>query len=171
PRRTTPRPAVQCRASSTPRLRWTHRSRPERMAMPTFAKLNLKDQTEIVVLNAPASFESELKALKDVSVRRDAKGGDIDFSLAFVTTQKEVDSLGPQVAKKAKGDAVVWFAYPKGSSKKYTSQINRDNGWAVLGKAGFEPVRMVAIDEDWSAVRFRRVEFIKTMTRPAEARL
>ena len=141
------------------------------MPMPTFAKLNLKDQTEIIVLNAPASFEPELKALKDVTVRRDAKGGVIDFSLAFVTTQKEVDSLGPQVAKKAKGDAVVWFAYPKGSSKKYTSQINRDNGWAVMGKAGFEPVRMVAIDEDWSAVRFRRVEFIKTMTRPAEARL
>jgi hypothetical protein len=75
------------------------------------------------------------------------------------------------VAKKAKGDAVVWFAYPKGSSKKYKSQINRDNGWAVMGKAGFEPVRMVAIDEDWSALRFRRVEFIKTMNRPEEVRL
>ena len=97
--------------------------------MPTFAKLNLKDQTEIVVLNAPASFEPELKALKGVTIRRDAKGGDIDFSLAFVMTQKEVDALGPQVAKKAKGDAVVWFAYPKGSSKKYKSQINRDSGW------------------------------------------
>jgi hypothetical protein len=24
---------------------------------------------------------------------------------------------------------------------------------------------MVAIDEDWSALRFRRVEFIRTMTR------
>ena len=141
------------------------------MAMPTFAKLNLKDQSEIVVLNAPASFEPELKALKGVTVRRDAKGGDIDVSLAFVTTQREVDTLGPQVAKKAKGDAVVWFAYPKGSSKKYKSQINRDSGWAVMGKAGFEPVRMVAIDEDWSAVRFRRVEFIKTMKRPDEVRL
>ena len=141
------------------------------MAMPTFAKLNLKDQTEIVVLNAPASFESELKSLKGVTVRRDAKGGDIDFSLAFVMTQKEVDTVGPQVAKNAKGDAVVWFAYPKGSSKKYKSQINRDSGWAVMGKAGFEPVRMIAIDEDWSAVRFRRVEFIKTMNRPEEARL
>ena len=139
--------------------------------MPTFAKLNLKDQAEIVVLNAPASFEPELKSLKGVTVRRDAKGGDIDFSLAFVTTQKEVDTIGPQVAKKAKGDAVIWFAYPKGSSKKYTSQINRDNGWQVMGKAGFEPVRMVAIDEDWSAVRFRRVEFIKTMNRPEEVRL
>jgi hypothetical protein len=140
------------------------------VAMPTFAKLNLKDQTEIVVLNAPASFEPELKTLKGITVRRDAKG-DIDFSLAFVMTQKEVDTLGPQVAKKAKGDAVVWFAYPKGSSKKYTSEIDRDSGWAVMGKAGFEPVRMVAIDEDWSAVRFRRVEFIKTMNRPEEVRL
>ena len=126
---------------------------------------------EIIVLNVLVSFELELKVLKDVMVRCDAKGGVIDFSLAFVTTQKEVDTLGPQVAKKAKGDAVVWFAYPKGSSKKYTSQINRDNGWAVMGKAGFEPVRMVAIDEDWSALRFRRVEFIKTMNRPEDVRL
>ena len=141
------------------------------MPMPTFAKLNLKDQIEIVVLNAPASFEPELKSLKGVTIRRDAKGGDIDFSLAFVMTQKEVDTLGPQVAKKAKGDAVVWFAYPKGTSKKYKSEINRDEGWRVMGKAGFEPVRMVAIDEDWSAVRFRRVEFIKTMNRPEEVRL
>jgi len=141
------------------------------MPMATFAKLNLKDQAEIVVLNAPASFEPELKSLKGVTVRRDAKGGDIGFSLAFVMTQKEVDTLGPQVANKAKGDAIVWFAYPKGSSKKYKSQINRDNGWAVMGTAGFEPVRMVAIDEDWSALRFRRVEFIKTMNRPEEVRL
>ncbi len=43
--------------------------------------------------------------------------------------------------------------------------INRDSGWKVLGDAGFEPVRMVAIDDDFSAVRFRRVEFIKTLTR------
>ena len=141
------------------------------MPMATFAKLNLKDQAEIVVLNAPASFEPELKSLKGVSVRRDAKGGDIGFSLAFVMTQKEVDTLAPQVARQAKGDAIVWFAYPKGSSKRYKSQINRDNGWAVMGDAGFEPVRMVAIDEDWSAVRFRRVEFIKTMNRPEDVRL
>jgi len=141
------------------------------MPMATFEKLNLKDQAEIVVLNAPASFEPELKSLKGVTVRRDAKGGDIGFSLAFVMTQKEVDTLVPQVAKRAKGDAIVWFAYPKGSSKKYKSQINRDNGWAVMGTEGFEPVRMVAIDEDWSALRFRRVEFIKTMNRPEDVRL
>ena len=141
------------------------------MAMTTFAKLNLKDQEEIVVLNAPASFEPELKTLSGVTIRRDLKGTDLSFALAFVITQKDVDSLGAQVGKKAKGDALVWFAYPKGSSKQYTSQIHRDSGWAVMGTAGFEPVRMVAIDEDWSAIRFRRVEFIKTMKRPDAVRL
>jgi len=65
----------------------------------------------------------------------------------------------------------VWFAYPKGTSKKCKSQIDRDTGWNMLGHKGFEPVRMVAIDEDWSAKRFRRAGLIKNMTRPKEYRL
>jgi hypothetical protein len=137
-----------------------------------FGKLNLKEQKQILVLNSPGSFEPELKSLRGVTVQRDLKNaGEIEFSLAFVIKQSEVDTLGKAIAKKAEGDAVVWFAYPKGSSKKYKSEINRDSGWKVLGDAGFEPVRMVAIDEDWSAVRFRRVDFIKTLTRGKEHRM
>jgi len=138
----------------------------------TFEKLNLKNHTAILVLNAPASFEPELAALHGVTVLRDLKDLDaIDFSLAFVTTQQQVDTLAKAIAKRAKGDAAVWFAYPKGTSKRYKSEINRDTGWQVLGRAGFEPVRAAAIDEDWSAIRFRRVEFIKTLTRAKEHRM
>jgi hypothetical protein len=137
-----------------------------------FDKLNLKEQTQIVVLNSPESFEPQLKTLRGVMIQRDLKSaGEIEFSLAFVTKQKEVDALGKAIAQKVKGDAVVWLAYPKGSSRKYKSEINRNAGWQVLGDCGFEPVRMVAIDEDWSAVRFRRVEFIKTLTRGREHRM
>ena len=133
-----------------------------------FKKLNLKAQTEIAVVNAPASFEPEIAALRGVAVRRSLAGAEVAFSLAFVTKQPEVDALAKSVAKRTVGDAVVWFAYPKQSSKKYKSEIDRDHGWAALGAAGFEPVRMVAIDADWSAKRFRRVGFIKTLSRPAE---
>ena len=130
-----------------------------------FDKLNLKNQTEILVLNAPESFEPELASL-DVAIQRDAQAvKEIAFSLAFVTKQKEVDAIAKTIARKAQGDAVVWFAYPKGTSKKYKCDFNRDTGWSALGAAGFEGVRMVAIDEDWSALRFRRVEFIQSMTR------
>jgi hypothetical protein len=137
-----------------------------------FAKLNLKDHQQIVVLDPPGSFEGELAALKGVEIIRDLKKAkQVRFSLAFVTTPQQVDTLAPVIARKAEGDATVWFAYPKGSSKRYKSQIDRDNGWSLLGREGFEPVRMVAIDEDWSAIRFRRAEFIKNMTRAKEHRL
>ena len=131
-----------------------------------FEKLQLKDQKEIVVLNAPKSFEPELGRLKGVTVRRDLEGvKEVEFAIAFVLTQSELDAAVKAIVARTKGDAVVWFAYPKGSSKRYTSTINRDTGWDSLGTAGFEGVRMVAIDEDWSAVRFRRAEFIKSMKR------
>jgi len=86
-------------------------------------------------------------------------------SLAFVTQQKEIDTLAKTIARKATGDAVVWLTYPKGTSKRFKSAINMYTSWTPLGEAAFESVRRVAIDEDWSAKRFRRVEFIKSMTR------
>jgi hypothetical protein len=133
---------------------------------PLFTKLNLKDHPNILILNAPSSFEAELAGLEDVAVLRTIKDAkELGFALAFVTKQKHVDTISKAVAKKSIGDAVIWFAYPKGASKKYTCEFNRDTGWSVLGELGFEPVRQVAIDEDWSALRFRRVEFIKTMKR------
>ena len=139
------------------------------MASDVFKKLNLKDQREVVIVNAPESFEGELKKLEGVKVRRELPAkGTAAFVLSFVTKQRDVDTLARAVGTRTEGDAVVWFAYPKQSSRRYTSEINRDDGWKALGKAGFEPVRSVAIDEDWSASRFRRVEFIKTMTRGAE---
>jgi hypothetical protein len=135
------------------------------MTSSVFAKLNLKDHKEIVVLNAPDSFKSELGKLAGVTVRTKLSTQPVSFVLAFVMRQADVDTIAKSIARLAEGDAIVWFAYPKGSSKRYTSDINRDSGWKVLGAHGFEGVRMVAIDEDWSAIRFRRVEFIKAMNR------
>jgi hypothetical protein len=131
-----------------------------------FSKLNLKSQTEIVVLNSPESFEPELTALSGVAVLRELEPtGNTTFLLAFVTKQEEVDEIATIAVAKTQGDTLIWLAYPKGSSKNYKCEFNRDDGWAMLGNLGFEAVRQVAIDQDWSALRFRRVEFIKTMSR------
>ncbi len=127
-----------------------------------FEKLNLKLQREIIVINAPASFERELVRLKDVVVLRDVKQAKaVHFATAFATKQAEVDARSKALTAKAEGDALLWFAYPKGTLKKYQCEFNRDTGWDVLRSAGFDTVRAVAIDEDWSALRFRRVAFIK----------
>lgn len=127
-----------------------------------FAKLNLKDQREILVVDPPSSFERELAGLGGVAVVRDPmRIAKVDFALLFATTQAKVDELSTMVQGKLQGDAILWFAYPKGTSRKYRCEFNRDSGWSVLREHGFDTVRQVAIDEDWSALRFRRVEYIK----------
>lgn len=133
---------------------------------PVFEKLNLKNHDPVVVLNAPPEFEPEVATLADRRVVRDvAAVGGFDFAVAFARSRDELDRLSADLSAKAEGDATLWIAYPKKSSKRYRADFDRDHGWDVMGAAGFEPVRQVAIDEDWSALRFRRVAHIKKLTR------
>lgn len=133
---------------------------------PLFKKLNLGDVTSILVLSSPESFEAELSQLHGVTVHRKATAKQkVPFVIGFAATQKELDRVSTTIAKATEGDSIVWMAYPKSSSKKYKCDFNRDTGWTVLGDSGFEPVRQVAIDADWSALRFRRTEHIKSLTR------
>jgi hypothetical protein len=137
------------------------------MTTALFKKLNLGTHSEIHVLNAPASFEPELTALSGVRVQRTlaAQAASTSFAMAFVVTQAELDVVSQRLALACEGDAVLWMVYPKTTSKNYRCEFNRDSGWLGLAAAGFEPVRVVAIDADWSALRFRRVAHIKRMAR------
>lgn len=141
------------------------------MTTPLFKKLNHKDQ-EILIINAPDEFRKEMDSMikgghKITSLFSTdlSKIKEIEFVLSFVQTSAEVERIIGSIDKKLTEDAVVWFAYPKGTSKKYKAGINRDNGWQALGKKGFETVRSVAIDNDWTGLRFRKAEFIKTLKR------
>ncbi|MDI9881912.1 hypothetical protein [Flectobacillus longus] len=132
-----------------------------------FSKLNYKNQTSVLVQDAPESFEQTLDEIRSqaeiITVIEDIEI--IDFVISFVTTLRDIEIAINAIAPKLGKDAVVWFCYPKGTSKKYRCEFNRDNGWAAVTSHNLETVRMVAIDEDWSALRFRDMAFVKKSTR------
>ncbi|MFD2561702.1 hypothetical protein [Aquimarina rubra] len=132
-----------------------------------FKKLQLPPTLdEILILNEPEGFCEELDCLKGVIIKESLiQVSEVDFALVFVTEKKQIENRIETIYPKLVGDAILWFAYPKKSSKKYTSEITRDHGWGVLGDYNLEPVRQVAIDEDWTALRFRKVSYIRNMTR------
>ena len=138
---------------------------------PLFKKLNFKEHVQILVLNPPASFEPHLEA---VSALTEVKRGispamKIEFALAFVAKKKQIEEIAQLLTSQLEGDAILWMCYPKATSKKYKCDFNRDTGWEPLGRLGLEGVRQVAIDEDWSALRFRRVNYVKTLKRKFSA--
>lgn len=127
-------------------------------------KLNYKGQKRISVINAEESFI--------LLVSRELKGAIIDqkidprypyeFIIIFVKSVSEVESLAPMTLHNLMADGVLWFCYPKKTSKKYSSDIDRDHGWKALNDSGLYGIRVVAIDEDWSALRFRNKKYIKS---------
>jgi len=132
-----------------------------------FKKLNYKLPFKVYVMNVPDSFNNEIVEMRkftEVTKEVNSKAS-IDFIILFVKTQKEIEYSIEEIFQKLAGDAILWYCYPKATSKKYKCEFNRDNGWDVLGKYNLEGVRQVAIDEDWSALRFRKTEFIKKLTR------
>ncbi len=133
---------------------------------PLLKKLNYKGESVIHIINLPEIQTDFLDSLNDVQIINSAGGhADVPFALLFAITQDElnsgINSLGPRLV----GDATLWVCYPKKSSKKYTCEFNRDTGWDEFGKFDLEGVRQVAIDEDWSALRFRKIDFIKNFKR------
>jgi hypothetical protein len=45
----------------------------------------------------------------------------------------------------------LWLLYPKGNR----IALNRDSLWALMADYGVRPITQVAVDEVWSALRFR----------------
>jgi hypothetical protein len=46
---------------------------------------------------------------------------------------------------------LLWILYPKGGR----TNINRDTLWPIVARYGMRPITQVAVDETWSALRFR----------------
>lgn len=127
-------------------------------------KLNFKGQRRIVLINAESSFlKAVSKELKEVIIDTEIdQRCPYEFMILFVKNIEEVDHLAPIALHNLTADGVLWFCYPKKTSQKYSSNLERDHGWKALTEAGFFGIRMVAFDNDWSAMRFRNIKYIKS---------
>jgi hypothetical protein len=56
-------------------------------------------------------------------------------------------------ARQLAADRLAWIAYPKAG--QLDTDLNRDVLGKLLEEEGVRPVRQIALDEVWSALRFR----------------
>jgi hypothetical protein len=116
------------------------------------------------VINAEESFNSYLSSnLREVVIDRSIEPRyPYSFMVLFVKTVSEVNELTPMALHNLIADGILWYCFPKKSSKIYTPGLDRANGWKVLLDSGLRPVRQVTINDDWSALRFRNIKYIKS---------
>ncbi|MGG0170189.1 hypothetical protein [Paenibacillus dokdonensis] len=107
-----------------------------------------------LVLNAPEGY--------DLGIESESPDSKAAFIQLFVHNAEQVHEWVPQVIPRLAEDAVFWITYPKQTSKMKTD-INRDSLWKLVESiAPYRPVSNVAVDEKWSALRFRHVDLVQS---------
>jgi len=122
-------------------------------------KLKIKENMQGRILNVPPDKQELEKCLREKGYLSNATT-EFDFVICFVQTEEQVVSCIPFVYD-IKFDGLLWMVYPKKSSK-IGSEITRDEGWKSLHDIGYQGVAMIAIDDVWSAFRFRSKSLIKS---------
>jgi hypothetical protein len=120
-------------------------------------KLKFKDNG--TVLNAPegikeAFIEFGMKTAFDKKTKS-------TNTLIFINNNDEFLNFLRHDLENIESDSVLWFAYPKGTSKIKTD-INRDTIHVTGKEFGLKTVTAISIDETWSALRFRPIDKVGT---------
>ncbi len=130
-----------------------------------FEKLQLKDEKNLLIQGIPSSIEKQFAKLTYAkNVTPLLKSKKVEFALVFALSQQQLNNVLKEVFPALSAETKLWVAYPKTSSK-IVSDLNRDCSWDLLIKNGYESVRQVAVDNVWSAIRFKKLETIPNRDR------
>ena len=121
-------------------------------------KLGLKPGMTSGALDLPDTLAEALP------LARLAAGECADLIVAFVRDRAALADVAAAVLPGYRPGGRLWFAYPK-KSGAIRSDISRDEGWEAVLAAGFLPVTQIALDDDWSALRFRPRAEMPKLTR------
>ena len=120
-------------------------------------KLKIPPKERFLVLESPST--------DNITAEMDTKPteGLYSFGLLFATSISHLQTHEETFLKALKQDAMIWIAYPKKSSKLF-KDLNRDYGWETIQSKGFAGIASIALDGDWSAIRFRPQSSVKRKT-------
>jgi hypothetical protein len=112
---------------------------------PLAERLQVNKERRLALADSPLSIEAPAAPLKEAEV-----------VVQFLRKRAEFDAKLPALLKIIRIDAILWVAYPKLTSK-LAGDLNRDIIHGASPAFGIDCVSQIAIDEDWSAMRMKRI--------------
>jgi hypothetical protein len=124
-------------------------------------KLGIKPGMRALVVGAPPVYLKLLAPLPEGVVITSTARGTHPFVQFFATSLSDLGKSAPSLLNHVARGALLWIAFPKKTSG-IESDLSRDVIAQAMRRTGWRPVSIVAINEVWSALRFRPVVDVKT---------
>jgi hypothetical protein len=120
---------------------------------PLLKKLGVKEGFRIGLVNAPASFLEDLGKLPAEANVVSRLSGSLDFVALFIDSERQLKKKFRLLAAKLKANGMIWVAWPK-KSAGIPTDLSFDNVQKTGLEAGLVDVKICAIDETWSGLKF-----------------
>jgi len=119
---------------------------------PLVKKLGIKPDFNVAFVNAPENFLKQLDLPAQVTVNSRSNKA-LDFALLFVRTEKELKQNFKKFATRLQPSGMLWVAWPKKSSGVLTDLMFA-SVQAIGLAAGLVDVKICAVDDTWSGLKF-----------------
>jgi hypothetical protein len=117
-------------------------------------KLGLNPGMRALIIAPPPGYLELLRPLSEGVTVSSTTGAAYPFVQVFVTRLSDISKFSKKLRKYAAPNALVWICYPKQTSK-LKGDLSRDVIREAMQGRGWRAVSIVAVDEMWSALRFR----------------
>jgi len=120
---------------------------------PLAKKLGIKEGNSVLLINEPSHYILLFEDMPEVNYVSKPTEQSIDFIHLFCILKADFEKQSLQIKPALKMTGMLWVSWPKGSSKIETD-LNRDYIREYLLKNGLVDVKVCAIDQDWSGLKF-----------------
>ncbi len=121
-------------------------------ATPLAKKLGIKPGYRMLLINEPDHYGDLFEDLPGDLIL-DHDGTNIDFAHLFITKEEVLEAQVRDIMGRLKKTGMLWISWPKGASKIETN-LNRDIIREAVLEIGLVDVKVAAVDEDWSGLKF-----------------
>lgn len=120
-------------------------------------KLMLKPGRSFLLVNPPPGYPAKMGALPEGARLAAESDVPVDIIQVFVESRAALEAQLPRLKALLHPTGALWVTYYKGGARVQTD-IHRDSINAYAATLGLRGVAIIAVDEDWSALRLKRVD-------------
>jgi hypothetical protein len=120
---------------------------------PLVQKIGIKPGHQVVLRNHPPTFLRDLGKLPEGAAASERPKGAADVVVYFTEKRSALERDFPALAVKLQPAGMLWIAWPKKASGRptdLTENVVRETGLGF----GLVDVKVCAIDETWSGLKF-----------------
>lgn len=158
-------PGAGPKPSAPPKTPASSATKPAPSTKANSAKLWIKPGFRILAIDAPGDYTTWMGGMPaDVVVHTERDGDEYDFVHLFVRSLMMLKKTFLTATKVLKDGAVIWVSYPK-KTGSLSTDLTRDVCHEAMLDMGWDATTQVALDDTWSAMRFKRSEAAELSTR------